>query len=189
MSNVDLTALAAFTAAGLSLANVTVSYRLSRRGDLERWRREQELPIVARILSLSSEALREWSEALAAKMNWADYRKDPEAQKEADASHGLAVEHWRKGSELLDALNYEAAQLDILASQQVRVQAHKLVDAHTRGRFDMNPAGGRLDLWERGPHPGASERALIEAARSDLGITEPAEPARSLIGMVIQRLT
>jgi hypothetical protein len=46
---VDLSAIAAFTAAALSAVNILISYRLTSRGHLEQWRREQERPIVARL--------------------------------------------------------------------------------------------------------------------------------------------
>jgi hypothetical protein len=55
----------AASAAALSLVSVVVSvilsYRLTSRGHLEQWRREQVRPVIARILTLSSNALREWA--------------------------------------------------------------------------------------------------------------------------------
>ena len=60
LSCVDLAAVAAFTAAGLSLVNVAISARLASRGAREQWRRDQERPIVARCLTLSDDALGEW---------------------------------------------------------------------------------------------------------------------------------
>ena len=59
--------MAAFTAAGLSLVNVAISARLVSRGQREQWRRDQERPIVARCITLSGDALSEWSDASVAK--------------------------------------------------------------------------------------------------------------------------
>ena len=64
---VDLTAVAAFTAAGLSLVNVAISARMASRGHREQWRREQERPIVARCLTLSADARHEWRNAWVAR--------------------------------------------------------------------------------------------------------------------------
>ena len=50
--------IAAFAAAALSLVNVIVGYRLASRGHLEQWQRDETRPIVARILTLSQDALR-----------------------------------------------------------------------------------------------------------------------------------
>ena len=65
----DLAAVAAFTAAGLSLVNIGLSARLASRGQREQWRREQERPIVARCLTLSADALSEWWDASVAKQD------------------------------------------------------------------------------------------------------------------------
>jgi hypothetical protein len=51
---------AAFTAAFLSLVNVAYSARLTSRGTREQWRRDQERPIVARCITLSSDAVKAW---------------------------------------------------------------------------------------------------------------------------------
>lgn len=54
---VNLTAIAAFTAAGLSLVNIVLSARLTRHHHLEQWRRDEERPVVARLLTLSQTAM------------------------------------------------------------------------------------------------------------------------------------
>ena len=59
----DLAAVAAFTAAALSLVNVGFSGWLNSRGHLEQWRRDVERPIVAQIVTLSGDALNAWQEA------------------------------------------------------------------------------------------------------------------------------
>jgi hypothetical protein len=82
---VDLTAVAAFTAAALSLVNVVISYRLTSRGHREQSRRDQERPIVARSLTLSADALGEWWDASVAKQDMA-----------VGASAG-SEPHWEKG--------------------------------------------------------------------------------------------
>lgn len=60
LSDMDLSAIAAFTAAGLSAVNVVFSYRLTRRGSREQWRRDQERPIVAHVLAVSRDIALTW---------------------------------------------------------------------------------------------------------------------------------
>jgi hypothetical protein len=79
---VDLAAVAAFTAAGLALVGVVVniawSYRLSSRVQLEQWRRNEERPIVARMLTLSADVLGQWQQTGQARRDWIDsLRADP----------------------------------------------------------------------------------------------------------------
>jgi hypothetical protein len=74
--------LHAFTAVGLSLVNVIISACLSSHGRLEQWRRDEEWSIVARVLTLSADALSAWNQ-------------------------GEAAEHWGTGSELYDKLCFE----------------------------------------------------------------------------------
>jgi ribonuclease PH len=51
----DLTAIAAFTAAGLALANVGLTSRLARRNVLKHWRREEEQRVVAIVVATAME--------------------------------------------------------------------------------------------------------------------------------------
>ena len=137
LSGVDLTAVAAFTAAGLSLANVAISARLASRGQREQWRRDQERPVVARCLTLSDDALSEWWDASVAKQD-----------AEADAPLTRMDSHWDKGRQLLHDLRYEVAQLDLLASRTLRQVAQDLVSAHesetSRLLLLAKPGQGRL---------------------------------------------
>jgi len=101
----DLTAIAAVAAAALSAVNVALSYRLARRGPVEQWRREQERPIIARVLTISSDMLNDW-------LRLADAGEVDEAQDAKRISEG--------GMKLYQKLRLEAAQLELLAGPQVR---------------------------------------------------------------------
>jgi hypothetical protein len=153
--------VAAFTAAALSfvsvIVNVVLTYRLTSRAHREQWRREQERPIVARCLTLSREAQKEWLQASSAK------------------HAGAEVEpHWQKGWQLLGDLSYEISQLDLLASHSVRVAADELFKAHARESSRiMRVRPGHDDAESR--HASFAEMhrlqvALVERARTDLGI-------------------
>lgn len=177
MSTADLAAVAAFTAAGLSLINVVITVRLVRRGQRERWRREQERPIVARCLTLSSDIRHEWHEASVARQDARSWAL-PEAQQRI-----------RKGWEALRDLHYEATQLDLLANHAVRQAARELVAAHDKemNRLTFPPRPDTSENAARRASQGAIgelEVTLVERARVDLGLSsaQPTGKPRSLIG-------
>jgi hypothetical protein len=169
---VNWIAIAAFTAAGLSLVNVAVSGRLTSRGHLEQWRREQEQPIVARILTLSSDALREWRDTAMAKEQWSGIFRDPGKREDAEALQAEVLAHHSKGRELWNSLRYEAAQLDLLASPGVRKAARDLVAAHEGAWFRMNPAGAGMTPFRTGEEDKIDKLhgKLVERTRADFGV-------------------
>jgi hypothetical protein len=192
---VDLTAVAAFTAAALSLVNVVLSYRLTRRGHREQWRREQERPIVARCLTLSDQASLEWRHVSEAKQD----------MNESDAWAGSnAQEQWRKGAQLIVDLRFEVAQLDLLASRPVRQAAGELVRAHAmeaaRLRDDERLAAPIKEAARRSGQDdsegrrasqvriGELQSALVEVTRADLGLGPGFQvPPRSLLAQLLGR--
>ena len=162
--------MAAFTAAGLSLVNVAITARTTRRGHREQWRREQERPIVARCLTLSAEALREWWDASVAREG-----VDVPRTRQMDP-------HWDQGRQLVHDLRYEVAQLDLLASGPVRQAALDLVKAHEKEttRLLVMAKPGQSDYEDRLAAKVKIEElqgALVESTRIDLGLG-PASPAR-----------
>jgi hypothetical protein len=160
-------------AAGLSLVNVGLTARLASRGQREQWRRDEERPIVARCITLSRDAVREWWFA-----SVANHEKDEDGRRS----------HWEKGVHLVSGLNFEIAQLELLASSAVRQVAHDLADAHTRESARVP----REVLGENGLEATRAaqakinelETALVEATRADLGLGL-AKPPKSLLGMLI----
>jgi hypothetical protein len=173
---VNWTAIAAFAAAGLSLVNVAYNYRLTRRGNLEQWRREQELPIIARILTLSADAEKVWSRQAFTLSARADiYHDKGTSDPEFEALTIKAGEQMREGRELYDRMRYEVAQLDLLAGDGVRVAAARLAGLHDTMGVRLRAAGPRTkplsateltDLRKRTAH-------LRNTARIELGIKEP----------------
>ena len=174
--------MAAFTAAGLSLINVAFSARLARTGSREQWRREQERPIVARCLTLSREAGRTWWEVSVA--------MEPDIPG-APSEKSAAWDHWREGSNLIRDLQYQVAELDLLASSALRQAALDLVSAHQTESLRVYPAKPRKDFEARqrsGDGLRKLEAELVEAARADLGLgpsgSVPVPKPRSLLGLV-----
>jgi hypothetical protein len=179
---VDLAAVAAFTAAGLSLVNVAISARLASRGQREQWRRDQERPVVARCLTLSDDAASEWWEA--AKPQFVEAEDDPRTRMEL---------HEDKGRELLRDLRNEVAQLDFLASRAVRQVARDLVEAHqremsrlvTKAQSRQNPFEVTLAAQDRIKE---LQSALMERSRTDLGLDLGVRvPPGSLLGQMLGR--
>jgi hypothetical protein len=165
---VDLTAAAAFTAAALSFVSVVVSvvltYRLTSRGHREQWLREQERPIVARILTLSAEARDEWWDISVARQ-----RMDTTPWVGSETQQKMT-----KDLQLLHDLRYEVAQLDLLASRPVREAARELVMAHDKEalRLVLTTLGedDSEDRRDSQVKIKALEEGLVERTRADLGL-------------------
>jgi hypothetical protein len=60
---VSLSTIVAFTAAAVALIGVGVNALIIRRGGREQWRREQEHPLVARLLKDSKDSCFNWEQA------------------------------------------------------------------------------------------------------------------------------
>jgi hypothetical protein len=186
LSCVDLTAVAAFTAAALSLVNVVMSARLTSREHREQWRRDQERPIVARSLTLSDDALTAGHNTSLATSIMGEGDEWPDTKMK---------QRWQKGWQLLEDLRYEVAQLDLLASGPVRKAARELVRAHEEDWVRVvetkpgvhDAEGGRAnDVKIR-----ELQSALVETTRADLGLGPagalPLPKPRSLIGKIRAR--
>ena len=177
----DLAAVAAFTAAGLSLVNVAISARMASRGHREQWRRDQERPIVARCLTLSADVLSEWWDASVAKQD-----------ADADSPRNWVDPHWHKGRQLLHDLRFEIAQLDLLASRTVRQAARGLEMAHEKEVTRLLLAKPGEDGFEGRQAAQVKieklQSALLEGARADLGLGLGVQVApRSLLAKLLGR--
>jgi hypothetical protein len=185
VSSVDLAAAAAFTAAALSLVNVVITARLARRENREQWRREQERPIVARILTISSDMISNWSKLVAAEERSAGALNDELRATENES----ARQHLVTGTELSEKLRFEAAQLDLLAGPQVREAAHHLAGFHNRIMIDITAsAPGLAPLKIHAASLYALHDRLVEQARADLGLAPSYQvPPNSILGRILGR--
>lgn len=183
----DLAVVAAFTAAGLSLVGVGVnvlwSYRLSRHAQLEQWRQNEERPIVARMLTLSADALEKWQQAGQARRDWLDsLRADPTRGHEDTKARDEATNHWGAGSGMYEKLRFEAAQLDLIAGHPLREVANKLVREHESVQRWLRPASGANDwfelLTEQNNKIIRLHAELVEKTRADLGVDRGAGRSR-----------
>src|SRR5262249_9433512 len=141
LSNVDLSAIAAFAAAGLSLVNVGISYRLNKRGNLEQWRRGELRPVVARILTLSRQANRAWGQAALASQQWLQLYEDPDHQAHKDELRSEEAEHWFAARKLFDDMQFQVAELDLIADRPLRDSANALLMEHESVGNPLRPAG------------------------------------------------
>jgi hypothetical protein len=159
----DLAAIAAFTAAGLTLVNVGISARLTRTGSLEQWMRDTERPIVAKAL-LSQDAAKAWREAESFR---GQYDGGPDRTIITQAGDA-----WRRGISLFDQLNFEFAQLDLIAGDPLRERARALLVLHDSLRHTVRPTSGSSASTEREEFNTLAQFAdqLIAAARADLGV-------------------
>jgi hypothetical protein len=89
------------------------AYHLSRRATLEQWRRNDERPIVARMLTLSADAVAEWQWSAVARNEWMNALEvDPAGAHENPRALDKAREHVAAGRTVYEKLRFEAAQLD-----------------------------------------------------------------------------
>ena len=177
--------MAAFTAAVLSLVSVIISvvltYRLSSRAQLERWRQDEERPIVARLLRLSNAASGKWLDVNDARLDWVNsLTDDPSQNSGATNALNKAIKSWEAGSELYEKLGFEAAQLDLIAGRPLRDVTAKLVHRHWTVMIMNHPQAERDDWFEvladQVDKIGGLSNALVQQARIDLGVDRGSEP-------------
>jgi hypothetical protein len=174
---VNLTTVAAFTAAGLAFVGVVVNvfwgYRLSSRAQLEQWRRNEERPIVARILTLSEDARKQWDQTGTTRRDWIDSLSADPDRGDAETKAREASNQWDAGVELYGKLRFEAAQLDLTAGAALRDVAARLVREHESLWHWLRPASPMNDwslLAEENNKIVWSHAELIRTARADLGV-------------------
>jgi len=160
-AGMTLVAVAAFTAAGLSLVNVVMTAWLSGRSKLKQWRRDTELPILARVMELSEDARQTWADTVKAKIY--QYK---ERQRGNEISQEQIIESWQRGRALFAKLRYEVAQLDLVAGEELRTAANALVTIHEDAEHRLRPAGPGQDEFDERIRDHTA--TLIAAARTDL---------------------
>lgn len=169
-----LATFAAFAAAAISLINVVVTSRLTRRGQKEQWRREAERPTVATALATSNECCDKWIEAADLKEEWGDALVTGGPDDEPD---GRAAEIWKayvEGLALYNKLRFQLAELDLIAGPGVRRVAAAIETAHLSIRNVIRPDGGTQDPSSRTRKEIIKiedlHHELITAARIDIGV-------------------
>jgi hypothetical protein len=182
---VNSATLAAITAAAVSFVGVIVNifwtYRLSSRARLEEWRRNEERPVIARMLTLSADALSKWWLAAYARRSWLDSLSADQSQDNEDAAARREPdEDWRAGSELYDKLRFELAQLDLTAGPALRDVAGELVRVHESLRHWLRPASPRdnpiSSVNSQNNKIIALHGELVDKARADLGLGSGTQP-------------
>jgi hypothetical protein len=165
----DVAAVAAFTAAGLSLVNVGISARLARQGRLDQWRRDTELPIVAKVLTLSEECQTSWSNTARAKRLLASDTPGDDV-----ANRNAATQAWEAGCSSLERLRFEIAQLDLMAGATLRSAVKALAVPHESLARFLRPTSGLGDffeLWGRESNAITHlQSEVVGSARADLRI-------------------
>jgi hypothetical protein len=146
------------------------------------WRRDAELPIVARILTISGEDLKSWESAASAKGLWVEWSAgDRLSEDTISRDAGAAVtEAWRAGSSSFDRLRFEVAQLDFMAVAPLRSAARALLASHEalvdwlRPVFTVGtvtPSDFGSEAWSRESDKiRGLENELIVTARADLKV-------------------
>ena len=143
---------------------------------LELWRRDVERPIVARIITLSGDALAAWQEASLARQEWiTSLHADLDRQHEDTEAHDRVAEKWAAGAGAYDKLRFEVAQLDLIAARPLRETAEALLGLHESIRQYIRPAGAADDWFEQvsglNNQIVALQGDLVTKTRADLGLT------------------
>ncbi len=112
----ELTLTAALGASFLtgitSLGAVWLQQRRQATAADQEWRRNEERPIVARMLTLSADALAKWQQSAQARSDWLDSRHaDPTRVHEDTKGRDQARGHWAAAMAIYEKLRFEAAQL------------------------------------------------------------------------------
>jgi hypothetical protein len=172
---VDLSALAAFTAAGLSLINVGVSARLSSSGRKDEWRRNEERPVVAQILTLSQDTLGKWNEAALARQMWIDASRSTDGSIEIDSLRTREREHYTAAMNLWAKLRYQIAELDLIAGRPVRDAANAIYAEHGVLATRLRPPGPQDNPLSvvGSSKVNRLQEDLIAKTRADLGLDSP----------------
>jgi hypothetical protein len=138
---------------------------------------------VARCLTLSRDAGKAWWEVSVA--------MEPDIPG-APFDNSTARGYWREGNKLAKDLQYEVAQLDLLASRALRQAALSLMSAHQNESLRVMPYKPRKDFEARQRATkslGKLEAGLVEATRADLGLgpsgSVPVPRPRSLLGKLL----
>lgn len=179
--HMNVAAIAAFAAAGISLLNVFVMSRLTRRGQKEQWRRETERPVVAGLLASSKECLETWADAAAQMKTLNESQEAGEPfSSEIHAATVKMIKTYANGWALVEKLNVIASELDLIASAGVSQAVNKLVDRHAAIRRDVAPgAANPPGTVERYGSEIADLRAgVIAETRADIGVDAGWRPRR-----------
>jgi hypothetical protein len=159
---------------------VVLSYRLSSRVQLEQWRRGEERPIVARLLALSNEALDNWLYGYHARLDWVSSLADPSQTSEDIKAREMMLEQWQVGAKRHEKIEFEVAQLTLIAGSPLYQAATALSRQHWTVIHAMPPLADRSDWFERMTEQmeriGALQNDLAAEARADLGVDRRSEP-------------
>jgi hypothetical protein len=169
----DLTAAAAFTAAGLSLINVVVTARMAGRERLTQWRREELQPIVARILALSRETRDEWRKAAVAQLLRLGGPDSLGEGDDIDSVQKREREGYANGKAAWDKLCFEVAQLQLIAAKPVSDAAEALRLSHESLGLGLN-RGAKTTR--------AAERKITESVNIDINTGNLIREVRIALG-------
>ena len=170
---VTLATFAALAAAAVSLVNVYVTSRLTRRGQKEQWRRETERPVVANLLATSKECLETWADAASQikTLNESQEAGEPFSD-EIHAAMVKMVKTYANGWAMVEKLNVIASELDLIASAGVRQAVNDLVDRHAAIRRVVAPgmANPSSTVERYGNEIAGLRERVIAATRADIGV-------------------
>lgn len=161
----DLAAIAAFTAAGLSLVTVGLTARLSSRSSHEQWRRAELRPMIARFVTTAGEMVDRCTE-IATALERLDSIPESEQLTSAMREARQAVR------EAHDRLDLQLAEIDLIASSSVGVAAHEIawILLEMR-RANVHPPDDPVDEQRKRLNLYSATMAdLVFQARVDLGI-------------------
>jgi hypothetical protein len=153
----QVTLVAAIIAAAAAMTNVVLTKRGTRLIELEKWRRQEESALAARVMVLVRALDEAWA-MLADRM---------------DEAPGDWAARANVVSERDEALRLAIAELELIASHQVLWRINELLEQLEIVGYILRPGGGenKVEL-----HSSQSQRVrsilslLLDAVRSDLGL-------------------
>lgn len=127
---------------------------------------------MARILTLSQDAMGKWNDAASARHGWITVSGNPEEAGESEGFRAKELEHYAAAMELWAKLRYQIAELDLVAGRPVRDAAHALYLGHGTMAVRLRPAGPQADPLTAAASSKVNplQEELIVKARADLGL-------------------
>jgi len=162
-------------AAGISLVNVVITSRLSRRSQVDHWRRDVERPLAAGLIQVSVTCVDHWESAIDVLKEFIAARSaSPKDVASVSERYAAAVTAWNEGVSKHAELEFKWAELALVADKKVRDAATELRSKHRLLVASAEPPDD-VDRIFKGDSDADLDfiklhGSLINAVRVDLGV-------------------
>jgi hypothetical protein len=180
--------VAAFTAAAAAIFTAVLTVESNRRLQREQWRRDTELPILAALLSKSTEAVGLWDDVAEARR----HAEEVPGERIRERAFDEAMQKWKQGSDTFDGLLLQAAELEMIAGSEITDAVSAMMKSHESIRHWLRGASGASNYYEASLRERVQLRTglrnrLVRAARTDLGVDAKRSSWARAVGLIWHR--